>query len=677
MAGTLPDEIISEILSPALKVSEEMFSDIREKSPFASSSASSSAALLVCKAWLRVATPLLYHVVVLRSKAQAYALQAALRLNPDLGRFIKRLRLEGGFGAPVHQILQKTPNITDIYISLLLYASDSSDGLIRGLPCINPTRIIIFDNILKHGPLKNKQVTGLISAIEKCAEKWSNLNAIVFPYYGISATIREPFVRALVAIPTVKAISVPNYSHGSRDLPIFMDWAQKPALESMELGRKHLEFARSIPPNSRLASLVRWTKYTPQTDAAPQYQPVIPEPVSPSFKPLEAATQLVKDRIWSRILFFAMLPLETAERDRDAHHKRLLFLLVSQMFHRLALPYLYRYVTFPREAPLHRFVKRLADTPNIGAHVHEMKIGNYRYERNIGRIAVDFTRLFPYTPRLRRLLGDGETRMSWAALTALADTAGGTLEELLGFEFHETDGESESPAVFERFTALRSLSWDGGYRPVLTAALSFFDRKVAVPKNGLPALEFLHAKPWEAIDVLAEMELPNLRRATFEWEFRGWGVPFLQNHGYKLVELDILGSTTINRDYSILQLCPNVTTLSYRLGSYTTKDNLGWPTEGFQHQSLTTLKLYKVIQPNKVLEAQAWEHFFAHANFVCFPALQEVRVASLEWPTTENAISKSGWVKLAEKLMQRGVYLADASGARWRPRLKTSKGSKR
>ncbi|KAJ7608610.1 hypothetical protein DFH06DRAFT_935890, partial [Mycena polygramma] len=121
MSERLPDEIISEILSPALKVSEEMFSDTASTriSPFASDSLSSSAALLVCKAWLRVATPLLYHVVVIRSTAQARALLKSLLGNPDLGPSANTmLRLEGGFGPAMEEVLRKSPNVTDIFLSL-------------------------------------------------------------------------------------------------------------------------------------------------------------------------------------------------------------------------------------------------------------------------------------------------------------------------------------------------------------------------------------------------------------------------------------------------------------------------------------------------------------------------------------------------------------------------------
>jgi hypothetical protein len=187
-AESLPDEILSEILSPALGVSEEMFSDTKGRSPFASLSVSSSSALLVCRAWLRVATPLLYHVVVLRSKAQARALQAALRGNPDLGNFIKMLRLEGGFGASIQHILQKTPNITDIFLSLQVRASDSTDGLALGLQSINPRRMIIYDHPIE--PLKNKHVMGLVDAIEKCVLKWSNL--VCYSFFSPCIPLIEP-----------------------------------------------------------------------------------------------------------------------------------------------------------------------------------------------------------------------------------------------------------------------------------------------------------------------------------------------------------------------------------------------------------------------------------------------------------------------------------------------------
>ncbi|KAJ6556625.1 hypothetical protein DFH09DRAFT_866830, partial [Mycena vulgaris] len=73
-------------------------------------------------------------------------LQTTLKSAPELGRFTKQLRVEGGFGNFMRDILQNTPNVTDIFLSLQIHSSDSSSGLAFGLPLINPTRLIIFDN---------------------------------------------------------------------------------------------------------------------------------------------------------------------------------------------------------------------------------------------------------------------------------------------------------------------------------------------------------------------------------------------------------------------------------------------------------------------------------------------------------------------------------------------------
>jgi hypothetical protein len=60
---------------------------------------------------------LLYSVVVIRSKAQCRALGDALQKNPDLGRFIKKLRAEGGFGAHLQHMIKYAPT-SPIYLSL-------------------------------------------------------------------------------------------------------------------------------------------------------------------------------------------------------------------------------------------------------------------------------------------------------------------------------------------------------------------------------------------------------------------------------------------------------------------------------------------------------------------------------------------------------------------------------
>ena len=69
MADRLPDEILKEILAPHLRVSTENFESMESPSPFFMADQTSSHVLVVNKRWMRVATPLLYEVVVLRSSA--------------------------------------------------------------------------------------------------------------------------------------------------------------------------------------------------------------------------------------------------------------------------------------------------------------------------------------------------------------------------------------------------------------------------------------------------------------------------------------------------------------------------------------------------------------------------------------------------------------------------------
>ena len=146
---------------------------IWEVSPFADYSESTSAYLLVCKSWLRMATPLLYSVVLLRSRAQAKALERALAGNKRLGQFIKKLRVEGGYGQPMHTILKCASNVSDICLTLQIFSPDNTEGLCQGLHSINPTCLILRDVCYKF--LKNEMAANLVDAVAAAIPKWDRL----------------------------------------------------------------------------------------------------------------------------------------------------------------------------------------------------------------------------------------------------------------------------------------------------------------------------------------------------------------------------------------------------------------------------------------------------------------------------------------------------------------------
>ncbi|KAJ7151967.1 hypothetical protein C8R46DRAFT_1007181, partial [Mycena filopes] len=410
MAERLPDEMIAEILSPALKVSEEMFSDTQKISPFASSTISSSAALLVCKTWLRVATPLLYHVVVIRSKAQAQALERTLRANGCLAQFIRMLRLEGGFGPAIERILKYAQYyITDIFLSFKFNASDSTAGLVRGLPAINPTRVIIWDDDRFRW---NNHLSGLKDILEKhVVKKWTQLTRLQLPH--------AQTLEGLYKAKNLRQVSWDKLR--DTDVPLLRKLANHSTLELIEVRVRSRddqpELQAAIADNPRLVSLVRWCEeeLIPEEDTST----TVPHTTnSSSFKPLTSSPQQVDDRIWSQILAFAM----PEQSEADSRPELLSFLLVSKLFHRLALSYLYHSLTFLTESTLCNLADKLSATPALGLHVREIKLSASSFERNDGEAAVE---IFRHTPRLTRLIGQNQPELLWSALEVLAETAGG------------------------------------------------------------------------------------------------------------------------------------------------------------------------------------------------------------------------------------------------------------
>lgn len=171
MAQKLPNELTREILAPILAVPDQIFTDTSVTSPFSLIPQSSSTVLEVCKAWSRVGTPLLYHVVILRSSAQAQALERSLRLNDKLGRLVKKLRVEGGFGTSMRPILCATPNIVDLWLTIDLPSTPTVSGLCSSLLNINPRRVILQNHTWK----SNVPTRNLVERLTECFEAWTNM----------------------------------------------------------------------------------------------------------------------------------------------------------------------------------------------------------------------------------------------------------------------------------------------------------------------------------------------------------------------------------------------------------------------------------------------------------------------------------------------------------------------
>ncbi|KDQ60070.1 hypothetical protein JAAARDRAFT_595142 [Jaapia argillacea MUCL 33604] len=307
MAEKLPDELIKEILSPVLHVPDELFADASGGSVFFRFDLSTSALLLVCKRWLRVATPLLYEVVILRSKPQAQALAQVFASNKQLGTFVQKLRVEGGFGAPMEKIIKASPNITHLYLSMAIYSNDSVSGLSRSLASISPLQLVLYD--CSFPQLDNTNTRQLTKALcDAISSSWKLLAVVHNPYtHDDTKTIQRQnaIVNALIKCPTLRLV---HYSscpvHDSKTLKHLSEASQIHTIRIRADRKGSARYLKGkLDPASRLAKIVDFVR-TPAPLPAVVDNPIVPS--GTDYVPMSSTPMDISAKIWTQILSFAM-----------------------------------------------------------------------------------------------------------------------------------------------------------------------------------------------------------------------------------------------------------------------------------------------------------------------------------------------------------------------------------
>ena len=85
---------------------------------------------LVCHRWRRVVVPIIHETVILTSKSEANTFVSTLR---RVGPYIKKLRIEGRYGEPIHTILSNIPRLAFICVFFNIPSKNKAGGLCRGL----------------------------------------------------------------------------------------------------------------------------------------------------------------------------------------------------------------------------------------------------------------------------------------------------------------------------------------------------------------------------------------------------------------------------------------------------------------------------------------------------------------------------------------------------------------
>ncbi|KAJ7159491.1 hypothetical protein C8R46DRAFT_1108424 [Mycena filopes] len=580
----VPDEMLLEIISPLLKHPDKVFSH-RSEQALSEPGYSSSTYLLVCKTWLRVSTPLLHNVVILRTTAQAIALEKVLEKNPQFGAFVRKLRVKGGFGNVMLSILKRTPSITDLFLSLSIWGADDVRGFCSGLELINPRRVILFDGVLDDfgdmKPKKNKQTALLFDKLLAIIPKWDHLEIFDFPYradiYASANDIIDPRAEAL-ALALGKSLSLQTLI--------------------VPVGRTFPEYLR---PVTRLRSF---------TSLQIMMSAMMPDP----------------------------LGLVTVEPDSDDEEYEALHQIRAIVDQDENLKAVVTYVPYD------------SDSESLYAH-----------ENGEGDDDDDFASIssssFPHSAEAENV----------DSLQALGKSRGSTLHELhLDFSKKPTGRGSKAksavsidPSLLAPFAALNYISWAAHPKYSFSDPAPGFTILAAV--ESLDVTESQSSAPF--LGLCLHLPLPALREVILKTTNVPATTSFLRKHGPKLTTLTVqLAALTQVR---LFDLCPNLARLEVV----------------FDHKATLPADFISCAAPHTALEyicfgapyvsrslesalKTNFSNLVTDASAVSprFPALKEIRLDAIEWPTSEHAARKNKWIPLAKMLLPAGIKLTDSGG---------------
>ncbi|KAF7331513.1 ABC bile acid [Mycena kentingensis (nom. inval.)] len=729
-APALPDEIISEMISPVLRVPDEDFrNSFGYASPFARFSESTSAILVVCKAWLRVATPLLYHTVVIRSKGQAAALQTALRGNSQLGAFIRKLRIEGGFGEPMHEILRRARNITDLFVVVSVWPADRTAELCAGLALINPRRLIISD--AQRAP-PNMQHKALVRVLGECiASGWSNLKVVDLPYAFTTQNFDEPgkcktLYGAIKKSKTIEEIFAPAANVVEAQPHLSFVAISRSLAECSQM--KRIVLTNYMPLNDGiLAQVVRNDPLLrdivvlklPQFFADIKFSTKRPaKPVDPLFVPLSLVSEDVRDKIWGRVLFFAMgNDLKEIQRaqDIDAFSSRRQqdclilgsrayapLLRVCKLFEVLGRPHFYRYIQIYQSGDVDALLSSLKSDPRLASCVRSLSLSpaaaSGELDPSNSDISVDaiilpaVNTLLAQLPNLI-LLHNGGARpnyppgvsspdskpyISWEAFETIARVCAPSLEAFLAIRIAAAQSV-QPPMIFGAFASLRSLEWSCMTEFRAQPAGAWPGELPALPNLECLALGHFHPS---FLTVLAGAELPSLRRLYFLLDIPATAqIPcrrFLESHQSKLFELRATRGE--GSRLNVLDFCPNLPLIIYGDGKPAVADHgSGLASRVKQPSYPATLKptiphlnLERILLNSRKYQVADLQQILSSVRWGLFPALRAVQMFLPVWPTNEHDIEQDELIPIVEALLDLNVSTMDRSGVVWRARLRCS-----
>lgn len=207
-----PNEVLELVLQNVCDIDDDHFKFAHKFGSKPTFVITRSAVLLVCRNWYKVACLSFYRTIILSTITQARCLALTLAYKPHLGRHVRNLLFNGGFGETASKILKCTPRITHLSLSLAMSASDSTKGLCKYLKCVQPCSLRLNDF---NNTYNNSQTRALVAAICSCMTiHWNRLTEFWFPYetdwdWKEKADNQHRLLQAMYNTPKLKIVHMP------------------------------------------------------------------------------------------------------------------------------------------------------------------------------------------------------------------------------------------------------------------------------------------------------------------------------------------------------------------------------------------------------------------------------------------------------------------------------------
>ncbi|KAH6909301.1 hypothetical protein BKA70DRAFT_1278156 [Coprinopsis sp. MPI-PUGE-AT-0042] len=720
-SSQLPDEIIKEILYPGLHVPDALFADCTfREDPFAKYDLSSSTVLVVCKSWLRVATPLLYETVVLRSKAQAQRLAWVLKNNNQLGPFIKKLRVEGGYGNSMFEILKRSPHTTDLSLSTALFSNESVTGYLKGFRLVNPKRLIVRDDGQFTGSKVRQQVYEALA--EAAKDTWNAMKAVYLLLPEGNSTTRasvlaEGLTRGSSPIEYIRIYGCTSASlHLSfvqllrlstmREMRIFT-WKRKPPFDSNNVQSIPglVQFERALLADRKLYEMVSYEHpllALPPASSVPAANVAahtLPAPLNPHWRPLLNASPEIRDLIWTKILCYAMSLSSPGTSSISLRHRtswqkfRAELALVCKEFARLATPLMYKIIIVTRLETIDhlRFSPHKHLIREVWLQIDYWKAQHtfFWMPSSLSSLLAGCTNLVALSgcrtwlshesdagPEPRHFRWNSTTPshipIPWRTLNDLSAHSSVTLQHLnIAFKMDKEEATFEElDQIIVALSCLRQLRSLGlcGRKPVSLVSGTTTSR---FPSDCFPLLERLAvAFPSPAnlplMEALAGVELPSLTWLELRPE---------DTRGNRLLHaITTLTSASFMEDTLSELPCLETWRIIWASSEFYNLDCLATvPAEGPDF-AMTRIEFIQSCGSDGSCPPQC----LLSANFSSLKKLESIRLSHLEWPTSQRDIDRSVWVSVAEALLKKwNIKLLNKHGKGWIPRLKPTTNRRR